>query len=69
MLKLKANFLSLFSSYLIRKAREVNPSLLVFAELFNCSQEEEVKFIEQTGVNAIIKELINVINDKLLIFG
>jgi hypothetical protein len=44
--------------YLMRKAREVNPNLVVIAELFAGTKEREVKFINKIGINLLIREII-----------
>ena len=42
--------------YLMMKAREVNPNLLVIAELFT-SPEIEISFMNKLGINLYIREL------------
>ena len=43
--------------YLAMKAREVNPDLLIIAELFT-TKENEINFVTKIGINLLIKELI-----------
>eukprot|EP01017_Pseudomicrothorax_dubius_P008260 TRINITY_DN12701_c0_g1_i2.p1 TRINITY_DN12701_c0_g1~~TRINITY_DN12701_c0_g1_i2.p1 ORF type:complete len:205 (-),score=31.21 TRINITY_DN12701_c0_g1_i2:60-674(-) len=45
--------------YLLQKAREVNPNLLVFSELFSGSQEADATFVKRLGLNALVREAIN----------
>ena len=41
--------------YFIRKARKVNHSLIVFAELFTNSREQDSIYIKKIGINALVK--------------
>ena len=41
--------------YLAMKAREVNPNLLIIAELFT-KKENEIKFVNKIGINLLIRE-------------
>ena len=43
--------------YLAMKAREVNPDLLIIAELFT-TKENEINFVTKIGINLLIRELI-----------
>lgn len=48
--------------YLLRKARNVNKNLVVFAELFTQTLELDAKFVKRMGLNALIREQINTHN-------
>ena len=45
------------AEYLAQKAREVNPDLIVMAELFT-KKEKEISFVNRIGINILIRELI-----------
>lgn len=41
--------------YMVRQARKVNPNILIFAELFTNSKEEDAIFIKRLGIHGIVK--------------
>lgn len=43
--------------YFMRKARNVNKNLMVFAELFTGNGEKDAIFSKRLGLNALIREL------------
>jgi len=43
--------------YFIRKARNVNKSLMIFAELFTGSGDIDAIFCKRIGINALVREL------------
>ena len=45
------------AEYLAQKAREVNPDLIIMAELFT-KKEKEITFVNRIGINLLIRELI-----------
>ena len=45
------------AEYLAQKAREVNPDLIIMAELFT-KKEKEISFVNRIGINLLIRELI-----------
>ena len=45
------------AEYLAEKAREVNPDLIIMAELFT-KKEKETVFVNRIGINLLIRELI-----------
>ena len=45
------------AEYLAQKAREVNPDLIIMAELFT-KKEKEIDFVNRIGINLLIRELI-----------
>ena len=45
------------AEYLAQKAREVNPNLIIMAELFT-KKEKEINFVNRIGINLLIRELI-----------
>ena len=47
---------------MMRKAREVNKEVLVFAELFAGSAEADALFCKQLGLNALVREVIHSYN-------
>ena len=45
------------AEFLAQKAREVNPDLIIMAELFT-KKENEINFVNRIGINLLIRELI-----------
>ena len=45
------------AEYLAQKAREINPDLVIMAELFT-KKEKEINFVNRIGINLLIRELI-----------
>lgn len=45
--------------YFMRKARNVNKNIIVFAELFTNSQVQDATFCKRFGMNALVRETIN----------
>ena len=45
------------AEYLAQKAREINPDLIIMAELFT-KKEKEISFVNRIGINLLIRELI-----------
>ena len=41
--------------YMIKQARQVNPELIVFAELFTDTEQEKALFVRQIGINSTLK--------------
>jgi len=41
--------------YMIKKAREIKPDLIVIAELFTNDQVKDAKYIAESGINALIR--------------
>ncbi len=52
------------AQYLLRKARAVNPNLLIVAELFAGTREREIIFINKIGLNTLVRESIYAQNGK-----
>jgi len=46
------------AQYLLKKARVINPNLLVVAELFAGTREKEIVFINKIGINVLVREMI-----------
>jgi len=46
------------AEYLMKKAREVNPNLVLIAELFAGTKEREIEFVKRIGINLLIREII-----------
>lgn len=44
---------------MIDTARAVNPNLYVMAELFTGSQEMDLRFVSQIGINSLVREAYN----------
>ncbi len=44
---------------MVRKARKVNKNLLVFAELFTGSADEDAKYVKKLGLDALLREVIH----------
>ncbi len=62
------------AEFLIKKAREVNPNLIIIAELFAGTKEREIEFVKRIGINLLIREIIYCSNteeicDNLFKFG
>ena len=51
------------AEYLAQKAREINPDLIIMAELFT-KKEKEINFVNRIGINLLIRELIWCTNAK-----
>lgn len=47
------------TKYFIAKSREVNPNLLVIAELFTGSAQLDTEFVQEIGINFLIRESLN----------
>ena len=43
----------------IDAGRRVNPNLYVMAELFTGSQEMDLKFVRELGINSLVREAYN----------
>ena len=54
--------------YFLRKAREINPNLHVFCELFCGSGDIDAKYVKILGANALVKEAHHVIKLRFLCF-
>jgi glycogen debranching enzyme len=46
------------AEYLMSKAREINPNLVIIAELFAGTKEREINFVNRIGINHLIREAI-----------
>lgn len=53
--------------YFLRKAREVNPNLHVFCELFCGAGDIDAKYVKNLGANALVKEAHHVIYSYFLL--
>ncbi|OMJ88160.1 hypothetical protein SteCoe_9979 [Stentor coeruleus] len=47
------------TKYFIEKSREVNPNLLVIAELFTGSAQLDTEYVQEIGINFLIRESLN----------
>jgi glycogen debranching enzyme len=47
------------ASHLLDIGRQVKPDLYVFAELFTGSEEKDILFVSQLGINSLIRESMN----------
>ena len=45
------------AKYMLCEARSANSNLYVFGELFCDSKESEIRYCEEIGINALIREL------------
>ena len=44
------------AEYFIKKARDINPSLYIMAELFTGGEDEDIKYINHIGINSVVRE-------------
>jgi glycogen debranching enzyme len=44
---------------IIDAGRRVNPNLYIMAELFTGSQEMDLKFVRELGINSLVREAYN----------
>lgn len=42
--------------YMMRKAKKINPNLLIFAELFTGSAEKDSVFTKRLSINCLVRE-------------
>ena len=54
------------SSYLLHRARLVNPNVIVLAELFTGSLERDAEFVGRLGITALVREGMHCKSDKAL---
>jgi glycogen debranching enzyme len=45
------------AKYLLNEARSANPNIFVMAEFFSNSKESECKYVQELGINTLIREL------------
>ena len=45
------------AKYMLQKARSANPNLYIMGELFCNSKESECKYVQELGINALIREI------------
>lgn len=54
------------TSHMLQVAREVNPGLLVFAELFTGDARTDALFVERLGINALVREAMQAWDSRQL---
>ncbi|KAI8894654.1 glucanotransferase domain of glycogen debranching enzyme-domain-containing protein [Globomyces pollinis-pini] len=54
------------AAYLLDQARKINPNLYVYAELFSGSEQNDILFVSQLGINSLIREAMNAWDPKEL---
>ncbi|KAI8820466.1 glucanotransferase domain of glycogen debranching enzyme-domain-containing protein [Fimicolochytrium jonesii] len=54
------------ASALLDAAREENPDIYVFAELFSGSEEKDIMFVSKLGIHSLIREAMNAWDSKEL---
>lgn len=54
------------AEYLMKKARRVNPDLIVLAELFAGTKEREIDFVRRIGITHLIREAVYCIDPEQL---
>ncbi len=45
------------AKYMIAQARSANPNLYILAELFCDSKESETKYVQEVGINSLVRDL------------